>query len=1199
MKNKLTKLLLMLSKYSFYGLVIQVFLINLLFAVDVRSQKAESVFKARISIGLKDASLITAFRAIESRTSYRFIFDKEDIGKSVTVNLSDGNSAVSDVLKHLSKICDLTFKQINNNIYVKKNTRQGYVEKIEVHIQTRVINGKVTSYEDDEGLPGVNVIEKGTTNGTVTDVEGNYSLEVSEGATVVFSSVGYVTEEVSVTNQSVINIVMLPDIRQLQDITITALGFKKESDKMGASVDKVSGDDLVKASQPGLLGSLAGKASGVQIIQSAGDPGAGSYIQIRGQNTITGSFQPLIIINGIPVDGSVPFQRAGSGDTDKGVVQQSRLNDINVDDIESIQVLKGASAAALWGSRASNGVIMITTKSGKASEKVNISFRSTLSIEEANVIHPLQNRFGQGSNGEFQENFIHSWGDRIADRAGGADVVDNTGEFFVAESGDVHYPVTSKNSRETFTGSNIDAVFRNGHYFENVLTLSGGKDNAAYYFSLGDVNHTGVIRNSDYRRTAIRFNSNKNFGKLLQLTTNASYITTTSNRIQRGSNLSGLGLALYRTPPDFDIRDYKGTYFPSPDAGGVPFAHRAYRNALGSATPVYSNPLWIVNELENTQSINRFIMSGEAILSPVNNFDIIARAGVDTYSDETTTYFPVNTRISGGALEPGRTGAYEEMITNYTEINFDLIGKFNKRLSEDVMADWLVGMNLNQRETRMLGGVMTDFIVPDGPRDFSNAVNDTRNPFDTEILIRNSRGYTSLNLDLFEHIFFSASLAAETSSTFGDLSNDLYLYPSVEMAWTFNSLRLFQNLDWFSFGKLRGSAGSVGVQPDPYRTNTVFSSGSVQAFGINLNGGLYGNGALIQSSTRGSADLSPEIKTEWEIGTDLRFFDNRLSTALTYYQNKIEDLLLLVQVPASTGFNTQYTNAGSMQNRGFEIELTYNIIRNQNWQWTVNLNGNTNRNEVLDIGGNASIDIGGSGISRVVAIPGEQLGVFFDGGYLRDENNGSLVLDDNGFPLLAPESQVIGDPNPDWRGGFGTSLSYKNWSLNVLFETFQGADFFEGTRSVLNQFGTHEDTGQEITLDRDLRNYAGEVIPAGSTVRGQVRDFGGGAVLLDESYYTGIGGGLNGLIEPYITDGSWTRLREITLGYTLKSARFRELTKLSSVEFYVTGKNLFLWTDVVGIDPETNLNGAALSRGIDYFNSPGIRSAAFTVKINY
>ena len=1061
-----------------------------------------------------------------------------------------------------------------------------------LYAQSRVVKGRITSSEDGSALPGVNVAIKGTTIGASTNSEGSYSLsipaEYAKG-TLVFSFIGMKTSEMPIGNQSTLSVALNPGETALAEIVVSALGFKENADKLGSTAAKLNATDIVRSGESGVLNSMAGKAAGVQVTRSAGDPGAGSYIQIRGQNTITGSTQPLVIVDGIPISNST------LGDGVAGVSQQSRLNDINPDDIATLQVLKGASAAALWGSRAANGVIVITTKKGANTDKVNVSVSSTVSFDQANRLHPMQSTYGQGAGGVFSPTGSFTWGDRIADRSGAADELNLTGQRFEADNGQIFYPIIKKNSKEIFNDTRKDQVFGTGTYFDNNVAVSGGNDKGNFYLSIGDLRQKGILNGqSDYKRTSVRFNTERRFNDFFKATTNATYARTTSNRVQRSNSVAGLYIGMLRTPPDYDNRGYKGNYYASPTASPIPNRQRSFRNYLGaSANPVYNDPLWAINEMTNTTEVDRFILSSELMFTPAKWFDITARGGLDSYTDLRTTNAPVSSAVNSGL------GMFEKEMLKETEMNMDVIGRVFKDFGKNITSTLIVGFNINNRKYLRLGGTLNTFIIPDAPANFTNALASNRVPYNSETHRRTARAYSSLNLGFFDQVFFNASVAGEAGSTFGSESQSTFYYPSADVAWQFTKLPLLTGNRILSFGKLRASYGTVGVQPDAYRNTTTFVNASFGSWGGPVSGTGYGNGAFVRSNRQGDPNLRPERKTEYELGTDLRFLNDKLSVGFTYYQNKIVDLLLDVATAGSTGYTQKYTNAGSMENKGLELEVDYSILNRGGFKWNVFANWSRNVNKVLDLAGTDNITLGGfSSTASTVAKVGYPMSALYGGVYQRTET-GALALNANGFPQIASSFGVLGNPNPDWRGGFGTNLSFKKISLNVLFETSQGGDFYNGTRGVMYHFGTHQDVGNSVTLTQDLKNYAGKVITAGSTVRGAVRDFGAGPVLLDETYYTSIGGGFSTLVEQFISDGSWTRLREVSLGYSLSSPKFRQKTRLQSIDFTVTGRNPVLWTNVVGIDPETGLNGTGNSRGQDYFNSPNTKSLLFSVKINY
>ena len=1053
------------------------------------------------------------------------------------------------------------------------------------------ISGVVVSSSDSEPLVGVTVLEKDTQNGTITDLNGSFTLTISNDQNIIVASfVGYKTQEINIGNRSSLSISLEEDITELGEVVVTALGFKEERDKLGLTASKVEGSQISRSAETGLIDGMAGKASGLRVTRSSGDPGAGSHIQIRGPVTITSSLQPLIILDGVPIDNST-----GASST-SGVVSQSRLNDINPNDVESIQILKGASAAALWGSQAAKGVIYITTKSGEKGSRPKISFKSVYSIDKINARHPLQNTFGQGDNGNFNPSSTRSWGDKISERDGSEDIMDSFGPYFIDQNGLRHYNILLKNDRTIFDESNFNQIIKDGHYKENSLSISGGGENGTNYFSIGDLNQSGIIQgNSNFRRTTLRFNSTRDVGNWLKITFKNSYSNTKSDRIRKGASSTGLYLGLLRTPADFDNTGYIGDYYLSSTASPISNRHRSYRNPIGGRVNAgFNNPNWTINNQENSNSVERFISNIQLDLKLTDWLTVISRTGIDYYQSRTSQFF-----------KPGTVGStfgqgyFTDGINNNRVFNTDLIARSNFDISNDYNLSLTLGVNLNDRKYLSLGGNIRDFILPIDLYDFSNAQPENINVEDYDRHMRTAASYLSTNISVHDMLFVNSNVRVESSSTIGPLADKVFIYPSVDIAWQFSKLKPFFGSPVLTFGKLRIAYGEVGVEPPPFNTQSIYVSPNYSdSFGGSLSTDLFGAGSFTPSQDLGDPQLSPEIKKEYEIGTDLRFFDNKIKLGYSYYYNKTEDVFFNLSLANSSGYDELFTNAGEIENKGMEVDLSYDLFRNDNFSINFNINWSYYRNNVLDLKGVESIRLGGLSAVSGRAVEGYPLGIFWGTKFERNDE-GSILLNNNGFPSLAPENGVIGNPHPDWQGGIGTTVSWKDLSLFFLFETYQGADIYAGTKAVLLNYGRHQDSGIETVAQKDLFDYSGGLITSGTTFRGSIHDFGAGPVALTEPWYRGIGGYFSGVQEQFVEDGSWTRLRELTLSYSLKGAKFRKASKLSSIDFSFTGRNLFILTDFVGNDPDTNLTEVSTTRGIDYFNNPGTKSYVFKIIINY
>ncbi len=707
------------------------------------------------------------------------------------------------------------------------------------------------------------------------------------------------------------------------------------------------------------------------------------------------------------------------------------------------------------------------------------------------------------------------------------------------------------------------------------------------------MNQQGVIRNnSNYRRTTFRINASRQMNTWLKVSNKASYVLTNSDRVRRGASSGGVMLGLLRTPSDFDNTDYAGSYYASPTAAFVPNRQRAYRSYLGTATPGFSNPLWTIYKQDNSNSVNRFINSSELFITPNKWLDVTLRAGLDYFTEREITYLPYYTINAA-------SGLYSRDEFNQTQFNIDFIIRAKKEFGENIKTNFLAGFNYNSANEGLLSATGTSFIIPDGPRDIDNSLIANRNITDRFEKTRSNAGYATIGTELYKQLFINVTGRLEAASTFGELSNNRFFYPSADLAWQFSELPLFASSKLLSFGKLRGSYGVVGIQPTAYRTSTnFFVPNWTELLDPNLDGSLFGTGTYVQSRSKGNPYLRPEKKKEFEIGTDLRFLDNRLSLSATYYSNKTTDALLDIPQAPATGYNTLYANAGSIQNKGIELDLSYEIFKKKKWMVSVDWNWTRNRNLVTDLDGSASILLGGlNGVSSR-AVEGYPLGALWGIGFQKDVKGG-YVLNANGFPVSDVEQKVLGDPNPDWRSGLGLNVEYKNFKLYALFEHSQGGDIVDATEAVLLDYGVSRTTGNETIATTNLKTASGATILAGTPFRGNIGNFGGGDVALDQSWYTGLGGFFGNVLEPFITDASWTRLREVTLSYRIGKKHLPKFTGLSSVNIEISGRNLWVNSNLKTIDPDSNLEGSGSGRGIVYFNNPGSRSYLFTIKLNF
>lgn len=1059
---------------------------------------------------------------------------------------------------------------------------------LQVMGQSKLVKGTVID-ERKNPISGATVNIKGTTTSRITDNNGFFTIQVPiDKDLLLVSFIGYESSESKVT-EGELSIVLKTTVNSLDNVVVNALGFETRKDKLGYATNRISSELINNSGEAGLMNALAGKSSGVRVSRSSGDPGGASQILIRGQSTITRSTDPLIILDGVPVSGDARNETSGGQ-----IVQQTRLNDINPDDIANVQILKGASAAALWGTRAANGVIIITTKKGNSGAKANISFKSTVSTDVVSAYYDLQSTYGQGLNGVWGANAIRTWGDKIASRSGTADILNTTGSYFVSNSGNTIYPITTKNSQQTYNAKNYDDVFRRGFFMDNSISISGGDNKSNYFISISDLNQQGVVRSSsDYRRTSFRVNAGKDLNKWLSISNKVTYIQTTSNRLQSGINNAGLLIGLLRTSPDFDNGDYIGNFYSGPGGAFVENRQRSYRNGTGSSTnPGFNNPLWVINSLKNKSIVNRFINSAEINIKPASWFTLTTRAGIDYFTDQQTNYFPY---FTANAL----TGQYSREEYSELQFNIDVIARATHDFSEKISGNLVLGFNYNSLKTTTMGAQSLNFILPNGPLDLNNATPANITTNDRYLNRKTNAGYTSIGLSWSDQIFINGTGRIEAASTFGELAAKSFFYPSADIAWQFTKLKCFDQQKWLSFGKIRSSIGVVGVQPQAYQSATNYTARTWQdGFGGALDPALYGTGSYLQNNDKGNPYLRPERKQEFEAGLDLRFLNNKLTFGLSFYQNETTDALISVTQSPSTGFNTVYANAGTIQNKGIELDLGYNILSKKDWTLNVNLNWTRNRNLVTNLSGAGSITLGGTAGISSRAVEGYALGVLYSNKFQRDVS-GKLLLDANGFPTADPTATVIGDPNADWRGAIGFNLKYKKFYLNALMEHSQGGQVVNGTEAVLLDYGTSATTGNESVSSTVLKRYSGTAIAAGTPFRGNIKNFGAGEVALEQSWYTGPGGFFGNVGEQFIEDATWTRFREINIGYNFSSNYLKRKIGITSIGIELSGRNLFIISKVNGYDPDANVSGSSSGRGVVYFVNPPTRSYLFTLKLNF
>ena len=1069
------------------------------------------------------------------------------------------------------------------------------------------VTGRVTS-EAGAPLASASVFIDGLNIGALTRDDGVYSFVVpsarvqNQAGTITARLLGYKASTVPITLSSgtiTQDFRLAPNPLRLGEVVVTGAGTVTQAEKLGNVRNAVDAEQIVKSNETNVVQALAAKAPNVEVTGSSGEPGASSYIRIRGQRTVTAGAQPLFVVDGVPIDNSSfstsnfnPIDELGTGEI-SGTTQMNRAVDINPSDIESVEILKGPAAGAIYGARAGQGVVLITTKKGRAGQ-TRYSWRSSLSLDDVSKTYPLQRRYGQG---------------RFGASALPCDNIDK-GTCFRSWGQDLQ-------AAGTPTFDHSDEAYDTGMAWDNTMTVSGGSDRTTFYLSLGRTNQEGVFigPNNEFERTTVRLNAGHRLTDRLTVSGNVAYADTRGEFIQRGNNVNGLQLGLLRTPPNFNN-------FPYLDP--VTGLHRSFRlqnpsPLSGSDSRGFDNPIFVLHEPLNNAKVGRVFGNVSTEWLPATWLKVNYTLGADYGNDERLEGAPqASSDVSAG----GRIT--EGTITNF-ELDHNLSGTATWTLSPSIGGTVTLGQNLSIRNNRQLSVVGRTLVAPK-PYKLSNTVNRDL-PIDVESNIHGESYFGQVTLDLYDQLYLTAALRNDGSSTFGEADQRNW-FPKGSLAWTFTNYLGEQ--PWVTFGKLRVAYGEAGTEPLPYFTSDIFNSGSILLTPISQGTGLSpsqgGRGGLYSWIVKAADRLLPERTKEFETGFDLGLYRDKADISFTFYNAITQDVILLTPLATSTGYFTQPQNSAEFRNRGYEVTLNLRPLTSENFGWDVGLQWARNQGLVTQLAAANFIPL--DGVSTItpynVAMQGQPIGVFYDFGWVRcglspngmdaaiqnvdlatvcaGQPHGAAYIGANGFPVADPNQRVIGDPNPDWTGSVRSGVRYKKWQLSGLVDIRKGGDIYNGTRGALYSYGTHKDTEVRANCDGTVCTGNEKIFGRGGWFDGPVVGPGAGtAVPIGENWYRqGLGPcPFSGNSEACIEDGGYVKLRELSLGYTLDTDWVKRALGLTSLDLRVAGRNLKTWTDYTGYDPETNVGGAIQNtRGMDYFNMPQTRSFVFTVNLN-
>ncbi len=1022
--------------------------------------------------------------------------------------------------------------------------------------QTKKIKGRIVD-ENGDPVIGAAVTVKGTTTGAATDLDGNFSIDAPDnGTTLVIKSIGYTQGEIKIPPSGFVTYKMEASAKALKETVVTALGIKREKKAIGYSTSDVSADLMRKSGEQNVIQGLAAKAPGIQVTGSGGSPGASTKIVIRGNSSFTGNNQPLIVIDGVPVDNSTVTPQAADDPYNgnlAGVNQSNRAVDINPEDIESISILKGPAAAALYGARGANGAILYTTKRGKARKGIGITFNTSVSMDEVNKLPKLQNQYVQGSIG----GPMNTWN-------AGPDGVPYTDDDNLGTPNSWG-PKASSIGVPTY--NNVDNFFKKGWTYDNSLSLYGGNENTSFRAGISNTNQTGIIPNTKLNRTSVRLTGDTKLTDKLTIGATVNYTNTSTIRAQNGSNLSGTMLTLLRTPIN-----YNGDKYVDENGVQIPYYY-FYDNAKYS---VYYNPY----EDETNRVLGNMTVNYEFTKALVLN----VRTGVDWYNTTAKQIYSIN---SMGNDAGDGTGQVNRTSFSNKNLYSDVLLRYNKRMSENFSINALAGYNYTYSQDNSIFSRGRNLSLPN----FYNFINAS------ELYTSNEDNYlltqavfAELGGDYKGQVYATVTGRKEWSSGFGEGSPGFF-YPKADVAWVFTET--FNAPKWFSYGKVRAAYANSGNAPGAYLNKTYYAVPFIADGWTNGMSFPYGGQSGYGISSRLiRSGLRPESVTGLEAGLELNFFNSRITFEGTVYRQVSENLLLDKPTAASAGFQVQYTNAGTMENKGIELALGLIPVKSSSFEWKLSGNWAMNRNKVLklDQGVNQiSVETGFADIASY-AIVGQPYGVFFGTAWQRDANGNLLIDEASGLPTKATVSQKLGDPNPKWLMGINNEFTYKNLSFSFLWDFRQGGDIWNATWVNLNFRGRSEESG-----DRE-RTYVIDGVYDGNASNPGARN---STAISANSYYTNYLGS-NGAAENAIQDGGWVRLRAVNLGYRFDLAARNPKYLVKSIDVGLSGRNLLLFTDYKGVDPETSLTGAGSNlNGYDYYNNPGTRSYSMNLRFTF
>ena len=1044
--------------------------------------------------------------------------------------------------------------------------------------QTKEVSGKVSSAEDGGAIPGVSVSVKGTTIGTVTDMDGVFRLKVPQDAkTLVLSFVGMTTQEVDLGNQTKINVKMVSENISVDEVVVTAMGISKEKKALGYAVENVGGQELTQAANTNLGTAIQGKVSGIEVSSSSGMPGASTKIQIRGARSFTGNNAPLYIVDGTPIS-STPD--VGTGNSVTGTDYADRALDIDPGDIESINILKGQAASALYGMRASNGVVVITTKSGKGAGKgkPQLSFTTNFAFDVISTMPEFQNEFAQGTGGAYSPSASTSWGPKIAELANDAKYGGNTTNANTnrdgMKQGMYYVPQRAKAGLDPWV---VPAVYDNANEFfntgltqSNAFNIAQGFDKGNFSLSLGNTMSNGIVPSTGLDRYNAKMSAEALLSKNWKMGFSGNFVT--SKLTKQSSANNGIVATVYPAPPSYDLAGIP-SYIK-----GDPYTQNTYRSTAG-----FDAAYWAIDNNKFTERSQRFF--GNVYAEYNTNFNTENQKLVVKYQLGDDAYATNYSDVWGYGHSNGK-GEVDQYNYTINEMNSLLTAAYNWKVNDDLVFDAVLGNEWVEYGRKYTEGYGKDFNFSGWNHIDNASVYQASDSYRTE---RTVGVFGNLALAYKSMLYLNATGRNDIVSTM-PRDNRSFFYPSVSLGWIFTELESLKN-EILTYGKLRSSYAEVGQAGNYY--NSYFST---PAYGGGFSSGtpiLYPiNGVVAYTpySTVYDPNLKPQNTVSYEFGADLTFFKGIVNFSYTYSRQNVKDQIFSVPLASSTGSSSLVTNGGSIHTNSHEVTLGVNPIKTKNFKWDFAFNFSKIDNYVDKLApGVNSIFLGGFTEPQVRAGIGDKFPVIYGVSYLRNDA-GQIVVDADGMPQSG-EEKVIGTVSPDFRLGFNTSFTVFKFRLSALFDWKNGGQMYSGTAGLLDYYGKSKRSGEYRKSDSFLFEKPAVKV-TGTDSNGNptyapndIKISGADA----QTYFSN----LNNISESMIYDNSFVKMREISLNYPL-------LDKSGlKVNVNVFARNIIVWSKMKGLDPESTQGNTNMSGAFERFSLPGAASYGFGLNLNF